>query len=140
MTRPLADIDWVDVEELAKAGCLGTEIAASYGIDPDTLYRRCETDLNMGFSKFLHQKRASGDRLLRKAQYELALEKDKAMLIWLGKQRLGQSEKNENVIKNPCGENFRTETINPDLMSKEERLDYLKKKINSQNNDLPQND
>lgn len=37
----------------------------------------------------------SGDNLLRAAQYKAAMGGNTTMLIWLGKQRLGQSDKNE---------------------------------------------
>lgn len=33
--------------------------------------------------------------MLRAAQYKAAMEGNTTMLIWLGKQRLGQSDKNE---------------------------------------------
>ena len=53
---------------------------------------------------FKAQKRASGESLLLQKQFESAIEdKNISMLIWLGKQRLGQSDKSEvkqtNVMK-----------------------------------------
>lgn len=93
MTRPKADIDWDVVDDLMICGCSGVEIAGHFGINCETLYRRVETDFNMGFSEYLHQKRSDGDAQLRKAQFEVAKnDKNTTMLIWLGKQRLGQKE------------------------------------------------
>lgn len=96
MARPKADIDWDKIDRLLEAGCDGTEVAATFGINEETLYRRCEKDNKVGFSDYKATKRASGDRLLRVKQFEIAMTGDKTMLVWLGKQRLGQSEKNEH--------------------------------------------
>jgi len=106
MARPKADIDWKRVDELLEADCEGTEIAASLGIAPDTLYRRCEKDNKVCFSKYLHEKKAQGNTLLKKAQFDMALSEDlrvvgaaKSMLIWLGKQRLNQSDKKQQTVE-----------------------------------------
>jgi hypothetical protein len=96
MPRPKANIDWKEAARLAQAGCKGTQIAAYFGCDDETLYNRCKADLNMGFSEFLHQNRSHGDALLLAKQFESALkDKDRGMLIWLGKQRLDQKDKKD---------------------------------------------
>ena len=97
MARPKVDIDWERVNELLEADCEGTEIAAYLGIVPDTLYKRCKEDNNVGFSDYLQQKKAKGNSLLKEEQYKMATSKEdsaikKSMLIWLGKQRLGQAD------------------------------------------------
>ena len=93
--RPKADIDWAVVGKLLEAGCAGTDIASQLGIGVDTLERRCRTDNKMTFSASSKQKRMSGDNLLRAAQDKAAREGNTTRLVWLGKQRLGQSDKNE---------------------------------------------
>lgn len=90
-----ASINWTLVDDYLEAGCEGTEVAAILGVHPDTLYRACEKEKEMGFAAYRATKRASGDAILRKVQYDIAKEGDKAMLIWLGKNRLGQAEKQE---------------------------------------------
>jgi len=80
---------------MLEAGCKGTEVAAVLGISRDTLYRACQREHKVDFADYKALKRASGDRLLRVKQFEIAMTGDKTMLVWLGKQRLGQSEKNE---------------------------------------------
>ena len=95
--RPKFDINWKHVDDLLAAGCLGTEIAATLGIHPDTLYRRCEIENKVPFSNYLQEKRAKGETILRAAQYDEAVRgRNTTLLIWLGKQRLGQLEK-QNV-------------------------------------------
>lgn len=95
MARPKANIDWNKVARMLEAGCGGTEVAATLGIHPNTLYRVCEKENKVSFSDYSATKRASGDRLLRVKQFEIAMTGDKTMLVWLGKQRLGQAEKSE---------------------------------------------
>jgi hypothetical protein len=65
------------------------------GVHPNTFYLTCERINGIPFSQYAQEKRAEGDDHLRMAQYNLAMKGDKTMLIWLGKNRLGQPE-NEN--------------------------------------------
>lgn len=107
MSRPQADINWELVEEYLVAGCSGAEIAAMIGVSAATLYDRCQTDNGLMFSEYSQQKREKGDLILKKVQYETAIkDKDRTMLIWLGKQRLGQKEKAEQDIKVDGGINI----------------------------------
>ncbi|HEX4875756.1 MAG TPA: hypothetical protein VFV31_03735 [Chitinophagaceae bacterium] len=89
-------IDWNKVDELLEAGCDGTQIAAYLGCHPETLYDRCKNEQKADFSDYKAQKRAKGDSALLTAQFDAAVkDKDRAMLIWLGKQRLGQADKQQ---------------------------------------------
>lgn len=91
--RPKAIIDWEKVSQLIMGGCNATQVAARLGIDRDTLYNRCQTDLFMDFSAYFQEKRESGNVNIHLAQYELAVKnKNATMLIWLGKQRCDQKE------------------------------------------------
>ncbi len=95
MGRPKATIDWNDVGEMLKAGCDATAIATTLGISTDTLYVRSKKDNKLDFSAYSQQKRAAGNDLLRRKQFEVAMSGNVSMLIWLGKNRLGQSDKQE---------------------------------------------
>lgn len=98
MPRPEKNIDWKRVDELLIAGCLGTEIAACYDMHPNTFYDRVVSKYNMSFTDYQQQKRSTGDSILREAQYLKAIKKlDNTMLIFLGKQRLGQKENGNDV-------------------------------------------
>ena len=99
MARPKADIDWKRVDELLEADCEGTEIAAALGLVPDTLYKRCQEDNKLRFSDYLRQKKASGNSMLKEKQFEKALSGDSGMLVWLGKNRLNQSDKKQQIIE-----------------------------------------
>lgn len=95
MGRKKANIDWDKVGKMLEAGAFARGIAATIGIDEATLYRRCERDNKISFATLRQQKVAQGDEGLRTVQYDVAMGGDKTMLIWLGKQRLGQSDKSE---------------------------------------------
>lgn len=94
MVRPKLKVDWKLVDDLLIKGCTGTEIAARLGMHAETLYKRCEKECRVGFSAYSQEKRAIGDALIRATQFDLAVrERDRGMLIWLGKNRLKQTEK-----------------------------------------------
>lgn len=100
--RPSAVIDWNKVEQMIILGANGVQVAASLGIHPDTLYLRCQSDLNTVFSVYYHEKREKGNLQLHATQFEVAVKtKNPSMLIWLGKQRLGQKDKDEESVTNP---------------------------------------
>jgi AraC-like DNA-binding protein len=92
MGREPKPIDWDIVNELLEAGCTGTEIAANFHIHPDTLYNRVQKEFGITFTAYSAEYDEKGKSLIKLAQYEKALEKDNSMLIWVGKQRMGQRE------------------------------------------------
>ena len=73
-----------DVERLAQMGCKDSEIADWFGIDENTLRYNFSVELTKGK---LHLKQS-----LRQAQIRLALSGNATMLIFLGKNILGQSD------------------------------------------------
>lgn len=92
MSRPEKQIDWKKVDAMLEAHCNGTEIAAQFGMHPDTFYKRVEKEYNMGFSEYFQQKKATGKSNLKFAQYKKALGGNTSIQIWLGKNWLGQRE------------------------------------------------
>ena len=91
-TRPKTIIDWKVANEMLESGCYGTEVAAFFGIHEDTFYKHVKAKYGIGFTAYMQLKRSKGDGMIRKKQFDVALKGDKALLIWLGKQRLGQRE------------------------------------------------
>jgi hypothetical protein len=88
MGRPLKKLKLTpdQIEYLASIGCTDTEISALAGFkDPSGIAKR--------FSKILEKGREEGKTRLRKLQWASAQKGNVVMLIWLGKQILGQSEK-----------------------------------------------
>ena len=100
MARPKANIDWQKVDNYLKAQCDGVGIAGILGISPDTLYRACMEENKIGFADYSAIKKGEGNELLRARQFQVAMEGDKTMLVWLGKQYLLQQDKSEIDHKN----------------------------------------
>lgn len=89
------NIDWKIVDKLLEAGCDGKEVAAYIGVHYNTLMNKCKKQKNYDFCDYKALKRAKGDSLLRARQYDTAMAGNVPMQIWLGKQRLDQSEKSK---------------------------------------------
>lgn len=92
MGRPSIEIDWKKVRAMLQAGANGVEVAAALGCAPDTLYNRCIQECGMTFSAYQQQMKEAGRALLRTWQFAAAQKGNTAMLIWLGKNVLGQSD------------------------------------------------
>jgi len=102
MSRPKIDIDPEKVEMLASFGCSNVEIARLHNCDESVIRKR--------FKKEIERGRESMKVKLRTLQWKQAEQGNTSLLIFLGKQYLGQSERNElelvgnleNVLKE-CG-------------------------------------
>ena len=93
ITKPLHQLDYKKLDAMCAIHCTGEECAAILGVDYDTLNRALKRDGNKGFSEYFSQKGANGKMSLRRKQYDHAMGGNSTMLIWLGKQWLGQSDK-----------------------------------------------
>src|SRR6187402_2767562 len=98
--RPKADINWKRANELLEAGCSGAEVAAVFGLNPQTIYERCLTDHGIIFTEYSAQFYSKGDSQIREMQHKKAKEGDNTMLVWLGKNRLKQRDKEEEKPAN----------------------------------------
>jgi IS30 family transposase len=91
--RPRIEINWADVEKLCFIHATEGEVASYLGCSPDTVARAIKRKFKMTFAEYSAQKAGPGKISLRRAQWDLALKGNKTMLIWLGKQHLGQTDK-----------------------------------------------
>jgi len=110
MGRPLKPIDWNEVSKLCHIQCTEEEIAAFLEVAVDTLARRCKAENNCTFKEFSGQKRKGGRVSLRRSQWLNATKKENVtMQIWLGKQYLSQSDKQETTgsIENSINLNYK---------------------------------
>lgn len=90
-------IDWDQVGEWLELGATGVQIAEAIGMHEDTLYRRCKEEFSMTFAEYRMQKKSQGDFKLLKTQHNLAYKENAPMLIWLGKNRLGQRDTPQEI-------------------------------------------
>ena len=93
MARPQIEIDWKTVKNLCGIQCTGQEIADVLDISYDTLERRVKSEFKMSFADYIKKNSANGKMSLRRKQYETAMSGNTTMLVWLGKQYLGQTDK-----------------------------------------------
>ena len=85
MARPKKyDIDTEEVQKLAKYGMTNVEIADFFGCD--------ESLIRKSYSEYLTKGRAEMKLRLRQLQWKSAEKLNAVMLIWFGKQMLGQSD------------------------------------------------
>tara|TARA_R100001463_G_scaffold127083_1_gene185018 strand:+ start:410 stop:790 length:381 start_codon:yes stop_codon:yes gene_type:complete len=102
MARPKLDIDPEKVEMLAEFGCSTVEIARLHNCDEATIRNRFRGELQRGREQMKVN--------LRRLQWKNAESGSNAMLIFLGKNYLGQNDSNqlelvgnlENLLKE-CG-------------------------------------
>lgn len=127
MSRPEKSIDWKLVDKLLLAGCAGTEIAPHFDMHPNTFYNKVQDTFNCGFSEYSAQKKSHGDGLLKVKQFEKALSGDNTMLVWLGKQRLGQKE---NLDKDAPPNDEKLTTLINEIKAIKERVNVSEPKTN----------
>mgnify|MGYP003140410676 CR=1 FL=1 len=94
MARPKKyNIDTEQVEKLASFGCTNREIADFCGCD--------ESLISKSYSSFITKGRSKGKIRLRQMQWRSAERGSVPMQIWLGKQVLGQTDKQEITETRP---------------------------------------
>tara|TARA_R100000789_G_C2989937_1_gene145820 strand:+ start:681 stop:992 length:312 start_codon:yes stop_codon:yes gene_type:complete len=88
MARPKKyNIDVEQVEKLASFGCSNTEIASFFGCSKDLISKSYSTNIAKGKDK--------GKIRLRQLLWKSAERGNVAMQIWLSKQYLGMTDKQE---------------------------------------------
>ena len=97
MARPRKEVDWETVNKLCGIHCTGEEIASVLEVSYDTLQRRCQEKHDCGFADYYKKASSNGKISLRRQQYAVAMKGNVSMLIWLGKNWLGQTDKVETV-------------------------------------------
>ncbi|MCP4493085.1 MAG: hypothetical protein GY820_38170 [Gammaproteobacteria bacterium] len=90
--RPRKVIDYKLLDNLCSILCTGEEIASILGVHFDSLDRILKRDKKIGFTDYYKNKSAQGKTSLRRAQFKIAIKGNPTMLIWMGKQYLGQKD------------------------------------------------
>ena len=98
MGRKAAKIDEEQVRALARLGCTWDEIADVLQVSRTTFgkYLKHKKSLREAYERGLSE----GDVSIRRAQYDAAVNGKTAMLIWLGKNRLNQTDRIETKTEN----------------------------------------
>ena len=114
MARPRIEIDWEQFAELCKIQCTLEEISSVLGCSEDTIERAVKRKFKLHFADVWAQKAAGGKSSMRRTMWNRAMggvrkykdskgveqkeiiPPDNTMLIWLSKNYLNFSDKQEN--------------------------------------------
>lgn len=103
MGRNKTELDEDVIVKLAAIHCTMDEIAHICGCIKDTIERRPE------LMEKIHKARAEGKSSIRRHQWKLAQAGNATMLIWLGKQLLGQKDVSRIELADVPDEQFAAE-------------------------------
>ena len=102
--KDITDEQFEQLKKLASIFCTKEDAGHILGLDSETVVRNIKDRTGMNWAEFFNVYAASGRTMLRRKQFELAQNSDKTMLIWLGKQYLGQSDKMEQRVQDVTNE------------------------------------
>jgi len=88
-------IDWDKAAKLAEILCPHTEIAYVLGVHYDTLNNACKRELGITFSEFMDKNRGTGKVKLRQKLNREAQAGNTAVMIFLAKNWLGMSDRQQ---------------------------------------------
>ncbi len=130
MGRPRIQIDFEKLDLMCAVQCTLVEIAGYFECSVDTVERAIKREKGVTFAEYFEQKRCDGKVSLRRRQYQAAMAGDRTMLVWLGKQWLGQTDRLETQAQVVV-----EERTPPDLSNLSDRelltLQSLHNKINA---------
>lgn len=119
--RKPIEVDLTLVRRLARIHCSPQEIAEILNISSTNLLK------NEEFRSVYNRNVAKGKMSIRRKQYLLALDGSERMLIWLGKQWLGQKDSYTQELSGPNGGPIQQDIIRPDFSKLPlERLELLR--------------
>jgi hypothetical protein len=91
--RPQKPMDLAVIERAASIGCTPEEIATVCQVSRATFHSRVASD--PALAEAVERGRDQGRSTLRRLQWQAAQKGNPTMLIWLGKQMLGQRDRHE---------------------------------------------
>lgn len=94
--RPRYKIDYEKLNAMCQIHCTEVECAYILGINIDTLAEALKRDGHGSFPEYFKKASAGGKMSLRRRQYKSAMDGSVPMLIWLGKNWLGQKDNHED--------------------------------------------
>ena len=97
---PPTEIDKKMFETLCGLQCTLFEIASAFGCDKRVIEKWCKREYRRPFKEVFAEKRGRGKISLRRLQWQLA-EKSPAMAIFLGKNYLNQSDRQNLEVSGP---------------------------------------
>src|SRR5690554_2506446 len=100
MARPRANIDIEQLEKLCALQCTYEELAGYFRVSTRTIEKYAQKP---EFREAIERGKARGATSVRRAQFKAAMSGNTTMLIWLGKQYLGQRDLAGVELSGPKG-------------------------------------
>lgn len=97
--RPKIPINKEEFEKLCSLQCTEEEIAGWFSCSLDTIRRYCQNEYKEQFCEVYKRLSAKGKISLRRTQFRIAENGNATMALWLGKQYLGQTDKQDVSIE-----------------------------------------
>ena len=98
MGRPRKEFNWEKLDAVLQYGAWQIDCADILDVSMDTIERRIREKFDMTFAEYRNKRMSRTRMRLAQKQIEAALGGNITMMIWLGKQYLGQSDKHEQAI------------------------------------------
>lgn len=97
--RPNIEIKKDEFEKLCGLNCTEEEIAGWFNCSEETIRRFCKKEYNQQFCEVYKRLSAKGRISLRRTQFRIAEDGNATMAIWLGKQILGQKDRQDVALE-----------------------------------------
>lgn len=125
MGRPPADIDWDTFKNLCKIQCTLKEISAVFEIDSRTIERRVKKKFKCTFAELKDMWSEAGKASLRRLQFRAAENGNASLLMFLGKQYLGQTDVQHVRQQTLLSIQDKNEVIEMVMQAKQEKFEML---------------
>jgi AraC-like DNA-binding protein len=96
--RPKKELDWKVLDSILQFGATLIDCSEMCGMSDDSIQRKIRDEHGCTFTEYRNRKMSRMRVRLLQKQYESAMAGNTALLIWLGKQHLGQTDKAEDKI------------------------------------------
>lgn len=97
--RPSIEIDWKLLDSILEFGARLIDCSGILDVSDDLIQKRIREKFDCTFSEYRELKMSKMRMRLLQKQYDVAMKGNVAMLIWLGKQHLNQTDKIESKEK-----------------------------------------
>ncbi|HEV8036732.1 hypothetical protein [Yoonia sp.] len=94
-SKPMSDKEFDQLVNMIRIQCTRDEICDILNMSDDTLNRRLKERGEKNFAALYKKHSGEGKASLRRAQWKAAQDGNPTMLVWLGKQMLGQRDKKD---------------------------------------------
>jgi len=96
--RPRKELDWKTLDNILQFGARLLDCSDLCEVSEDLIQKRIREKFDCTFSEYRERKMSKMRMKLLQKQYDVAMKGNVALLIWLGKQHLGQKDKHETDL------------------------------------------